>query len=50
MKVQIIVRSFLFLVVLAVGFSSVFAQEGESQAVKGGGVLVNGWTGKIDPK
>ena len=50
MKVQIIVRSFLFLVVLAVGFSSVFAQEGESQAVKGGGVLVKGWTGKIDPK
>jgi hypothetical protein len=50
MRVQIIVRSFLAISILIVGLSSVFGQEGESQAVKGGGVLVKGWTGKIDAK
>ncbi len=50
MKIQI--RSFLFVVaaLCLVGLQSVRAQEGESQAVAGGGITVKGWTGKIDAK
>jgi len=36
--------------VLCLGLSNIYAQEGESVGVKGGGVLVKGWTGQIDAK
>jgi len=49
MKNQI--RIFVFLVtVVFVGVISISAQEGPSTTVAGGGVLVKGWTGKIDAK
>lgn len=47
MKDQIILGVFI---VLLVGFVSVSAQEGDSKAIAGGGVLVKGWTGQIDAK
>lgn len=40
----------LLLAVLVIGVINIAAQEGESVGVKGGGVLVKGWTGKIDKK
>jgi len=44
-------RTLLIIVVVITGFANVFAQEeGASTKVAGGGVLVKGWTGKIDPK
>jgi len=36
--------------VFVIGLGVVSAQEGESVGVKGGGVLVKGWTGQIDAK
>lgn len=47
MKNQILLTLFA---IFFVGFVNVAAQEGESVGVKGGGVLVKGWTGKIDAK
>ena len=47
MKNQILLISFA---ILFIGIITVAAQEGESVGVKGGGVLVKGWTGKIDAK
>lgn len=44
MKIQIL------LTILFIGLINISAQEGESVGVKGGGVLVKGWTGKIDKK
>jgi hypothetical protein len=41
---------FLVVAILFIGVISINAQEGESVGVKGGGVLVKGWTGKIDKK
>ncbi|MEP6789639.1 MAG: hypothetical protein ABJB40_14465 [Acidobacteriota bacterium] len=50
MKNQAILNLFLFFSVLAIGLTSVSAQEGDSTKVAGGGVLVNGWTGQVDAK
>ena len=36
--------------IFLIGLVNVAAQEGESVGVKGGGVLLKGWTGKIDAK
>src|SRR5512139_2268894 len=36
--------------IIFVGLTNVLAQEGESVGVKDGGVMVKGWTGKIDKK
>lgn len=44
MKIQIL------LAILLIGVINIAAQEGESVGVKGGGVLVKGWTGKVDKK
>src|SRR5437773_1609244 len=46
MKNQIL----LVLTVFLIGLVNISAQEGESTSVAGGGVLVKGWTGKIDAK
>jgi len=40
----------LVVAIFFIGLINVTAQEGESVGVKGGGVLVKGWTGKIDKK
>ena len=50
MKAQTRSTVFLALAVLLVGIAGVSAQESPSTAVSGGGVLVKGWTGKIDAK
>lgn len=51
MKNQILRVVFFAVAVFFVGSTSVSAQENESsQSVAGGGVLVKGWTGKIDDK
>ncbi|MEO8573054.1 MAG: hypothetical protein ABI481_03720 [Pyrinomonadaceae bacterium] len=47
MKTQILLIS---IAVFVIGLVDVAAQEGPSSAVAGGGVFVNGWTGKIDAK
>src|SRR5689334_19035259 len=47
MKNQIL---FAIVLVVFVGVLSVFAQEGDSTKVAGGGVMVKGWTGQIDAK
>src|SRR5436305_568294 len=47
MKNQILVTLFL---VFFIGLVNIEAQEGDSTSVAGGGVLVKGWTGKIDAK
>jgi hypothetical protein len=47
MKPQILLLAFA---VFFIGLANVSAQEGESLGVKGGGVLVKGWTGQIDAK
>lgn len=44
MKIQILIT------ILLIGVINLAAQEGDSVGVKGGGVLVKGWTGKIDKK
>src|SRR5437762_12384458 len=46
MKNQIL----LVLTIFFIGLVNISAQEGESTSVAGGGVLVKGWTGKIDAK
>ena len=40
----------VFFVGLVTASAQATAQEADSKAVAGGGVLVKGWTGKIDPK
>ena len=50
MKNQVVLSVFLAFSVFFIGLASVAAQEGESRSVSGGGVLVKGWTGKIDAK
>ena len=41
---------FLLIAIFFIGLVNISAQEGESTSVAGGGVLVKGWTGKIDAK
>ncbi len=43
-------KNLTLLAVLLVGSINVAAQDGASTTVKGGGVAVKGWTGKIDAK
>jgi hypothetical protein len=50
MKNQILPALFLVFSVFFVWSVNISAQEGESVGVKNGGVLVKGWTGKIDAK
>ena len=54
MKNQILVIVFLAFSLFFIGLANVaaqaHAQEGDSKAVAGGGVLVKGWTGQIDAK
>lgn len=50
MKKHIHLSVLILLSVVFVGISCVEAQEGDSVGVKGGGVLVKGWTGQIDAK
>ena len=50
MKNQIRLTVFLLFSVLLIGLVNISAQEGDSKAVSGGGVLVKGWTGQIDAK
>jgi hypothetical protein len=50
MKHQTLRFSVLIVAVFLIGLVSVSAQEGMSTSVAGGGVMVKGWTGKIDPK
>lgn len=45
---HLILSTFAF--VFFIGITNIAAQEGASQAVSGGGILVKGWTGKIDAK
>src|SRR2546423_10940274 len=40
----------LVLTIFFIGLISISAQEGESVGIKGGGITVKGWTGKIDAK
>ena len=50
MKNQIRLTVFLAFSFLFIGIVDIAAQEGDSKAVAGGGVLVKGWTGQIDAK
>ncbi len=50
MKKQILRAVFLSFSLLFIGLANIAAQEGDSKAVAGGGVMVKGWTGKIDAK
>src|SRR4029450_2920642 len=50
MKNQIRLTVFLALAVFFIGLVDIAAQEGESKGIAGGGVLIKGWTGKIDAK
>ncbi len=54
MKNQITLAVFLVFSVFVIGLTTTFAQataqEGDSTKVAGGGVMVKGWTGKIDAK
>lgn len=43
-------KNLIVLVILFVGIINAAAQEGPSTSVAGGGILVKGWTGKIDKK
>ena len=47
MKQQLLLALFA---IFFIGLVTIAAQEGESVGVAGGGVLVKGWTGKIDAK
>lgn len=49
MKDRNLVPAFV-VAILFIGFVSISAQEAPSTSVSGGGVLVKGWTGQIDPK
>jgi hypothetical protein len=50
MKDQLL-RSLVFvLAIFFIGLVNISAQEGDSKAVAGGGVMVKGWTGQIDAK
>jgi hypothetical protein len=50
MKNRILVTLFHVFAVFLIGVADISAQEGESVGVSGGGVLVKGWTGRIDAK
>ena len=50
MKNRIVLTLSLLFSVFFIGVSNIPAQEGPSVGVSGGGVLVKGWTGKIDAK
>jgi hypothetical protein len=50
MKNQIRLFVFIVVSVFLIGLTSISAQEAPSTSVAGGGVLVKGWTGKIDAK
>jgi hypothetical protein len=50
MKHQILFSGFLGFVLFFIGLVNISAQEAESIGIKDGGVLVKGWTGKIDAK
>ena len=50
MKNRILLPAFLLFSVFFIGLVSIAAQEGDSKAVAGGGVLVKGWTGQVDAK
>ncbi len=50
MKAQILIPVLVVLTIFFVGLTDISAQEGDSRAVSGGGILVKGWTGKIDAK
>jgi hypothetical protein len=50
MKDQLLRSVFVVSAIFFIGLIQISAQEGDSKAVAGGGILVNGWTGKIDAK
>lgn len=50
MKNQILVTVLLAFSLFFIGVADISAQEGDSLAISGGGVLVKGWTGEIDAK
>ncbi len=50
MKHQILISGFIAFALFFIGLVNISAQEGESVGIKDGGVLVKGWTGKIDAK
>lgn len=50
MKDQILTSVLLLFAVFFIGLVNISAQGNESTTVSGGGVLVKGWTGKIDAK
>ena len=50
MKGRFISSVALVLAVFFIGLTNISGQEGPSTSVSGGGVLVKGWTGKIDAK
>src|SRR5215475_13067830 len=50
MKGQIIRSVFFVSTLFYIGLVGISAQEGDSKAVAGGGISVDGWTGKIDAK
>src|SRR3982750_1109044 len=50
MKDQLLLSIFVVSAIFFIGLIEISAQEGDSKAVAGGGILVNGWTGKIDAK
>lgn len=50
MKGQTLRSVFLVPTLFVIGLANISAQEGPSTSVAGGGVLVKGWTGKIDAK
>jgi hypothetical protein len=50
MKDQLLRSLFVVLTAIFIGLIQISAQEADSKPVAGGGILVNGWTGKIDAK
>src|SRR3954464_11072931 len=50
MKDQVLRSVFVVSAIFFIGLIQISAQEGDSKAVAGGSILVNGWAGKIDAK
>jgi hypothetical protein len=50
MRDKILLPVFVVVSVFLIGLTNISAQDAESVGVKGGGVLVKGWTGQIDAK
>jgi hypothetical protein len=50
MKNQVIKFLLFSFAIFTIGLIRISAQEGDSKAVAGGGITVNGWTGQIDAK